>query len=95
VTEFCHGGELFEQITKRSSYSEADAAKIFKQVLAAISYCHSMQIVHRDLKLENLFYDEQTQNLKVIDFGTSHIYDPSKKLHHTYGTPYYIAPEVL
>lgn len=68
-----------------------------KQVLSAISYCHSMKIVHRDLKPENLLLDSEGDQacLKVIDFGTSQTFDPNAKMHQTYGTPYYIAPEIL
>lgn len=97
VTEHCSGGELFDQIIKRPYYSERDAALIMKQVLAAIAYCHSMKIVHRDLKPENLLLDREGDDaiIKVIDFGTSQTFDPTQKMHQTYGTPYYIAPEIL
>jgi calcium-dependent protein kinase len=68
-----------------------------KQVLSAVSYCHAENIVHRDLKPENLLLDSEGAGgiIKVIDFGTSQKYDPDKKMHQTYGTPYYIAPEIL
>lgn len=67
-----------------------------KQVLTAISYCHSKHIVHRDLKPENLLLESEGQgSIKVIDFGTSQVFDPAAKMHQTYGTPYYIAPEIL
>ena len=56
-----------------------------------------MNIVHRDLKPENLLLDSDsaTAILKVIDFGTSQSFDPTAKMHQTFGTPYYIAPEIL
>jgi len=56
-----------------------------------------MKIVHRDLKPENLLLDCEKDNamIKVIDFGTSQSFDPNSKMHQTYGTPYYIAPEIL
>ena len=68
-----------------------------KQVLSAINYCHAWNIVHRDLKPENLLLDKEQHNPKVtiIDFGTSGIIDPDKKMSQKFGTPYYIAPEVL
>lgn len=68
-----------------------------KQVLSSINYCHSQNIVHRDLKPENLLLDSEEPNaiIKVIDFGTSQKFDPNSKMHQTYGTPYYIAPEIL
>lgn len=96
VTELCTGGELFEEITKRTSFSEQDAAVILKQVLSAVAYCHAKQICHRDLKPENILMDTKNNNqIKVIDFGTSQKFDPRKKMTQTYGTAYYIAPEVL
>jgi calcium-dependent protein kinase len=53
--------------------------------------------VHRDLKPENILYESSKADsfLKVIDFGTSRIYDPNRKMAQRLGTPYYIAPEVL
>lgn len=72
VTELCTGGELFDEITNRSYFSEQDAAVIIKQVLSAVKYCHSKSIVHRDLKPENILMDTKNNNMiKVIDFGTS------------------------
>lgn len=97
VTELCTGGELFEKISQEQQFSERDAANIIKQVLSAINYCHSRNIVHRDLKPENLLLDKTAENPRVtiIDFGTSGVFDPNKKMSQKYGTPYYIAPEVL
>lgn len=66
-------------------------------MLSAVSYCHSKKIVHRDLKPENLLLESNRPDseIKVIDFGTSRFYDPSRKMNSKFGTPYYIAPEVL
>lgn len=72
VTELCSGGELFDEITKRSHFSEIDAAILLKQVLSAIAYCHSKSVCHRDLKPENILMDSKNNNqIKVIDFGAS------------------------
>jgi calcium-dependent protein kinase len=62
VTELCTGGELFEEITKRTSFSEHDAASIIKQVLSAVAYCHAKSICHRDLKPENILMDSKNNN---------------------------------
>ena len=93
----CNGGELFERISSEQYFSEQDAANIIKQVLSAINYCHKRNIVHRDLKPENLLLDKDGENPRVtiIDFGTSGVYEPGQKMSQKYGTPYYIAPEVL
>ena len=68
--------------------------------MSAILYCHNNNIVHRDLKPENILLAEENtteENLqiKLIDFGTSVITSPQAKLKGCYGTPYYIAPEIL
>ena len=97
VTELCTGGELFDKLSKDKLMEEKDAANIMKQLLAAIVYCHSKNVVHRDLKPENLLLESSEENarIKVIDFGTSQIFNPNKKMTVKIGTPYYIAPEVL
>ena len=93
----CNGGELFDKIAEEQYFSETDAAKIIKQILSAVNYCHQRNIVHRDLKPENLLLNRDAEDPKItiIDFGTSGIFDPSQKMQQKYGTPYYIAPEVL
>lgn len=77
--------------------SELEAAIVTKQILSAIQYCHEKQIAHRDLKPENILIDSKQKGaIKVIDFGTSQVFDEKKhEMHKMYGTPYYIAPEVL
>jgi len=68
-----------------------------KQLLSAVVYCHAKNVVHRDLKPENLLMDTPDKNatLKVIDFGTSQVFDNKHKMSTKIGTPMYIAPEVL
>ena len=97
VTEYVAGGELFDFIIKSKKLSESIAANFLRQILSAVAYCHEHNIVHRDLKPENLLLDKETADatLKVIDFGTSAIYEETKQLTQKYGTAYYIAPEVL
>lgn len=97
VTEFCNGGELFDKIAEEQYFSETDAAKIIKQILSAVNYCHQRSIVHRDLKPENILLNRDLNDPKItiIDFGTSGVFDPDQKMQQKYGTPYYIAPEVL
>lgn len=87
ITEFIEGGELFDKITKIKFFTEKDTAKIMKQLLSAIVYCHNKKIVHRDLKPENLLLEHKdSDNIKVIDFGTSRVFDPNVKMNHKYGT---------
>lgn len=97
IYRLCTGGELFDKLGQQKAYTEKEAAGIMKQLLSAVVYCHSKKIVHRDLKPENLLMESATKNarLKVIDFGTSQLFDPNKKMTTKIGTPLYIAPEVL
>jgi calcium-dependent protein kinase len=93
----CKGGELFDEILNRGKFSERDAAVLMKQVLSCINYCHQNNIVHRDLKPENILLEQNKEfdQIKIIDFGTSLVQDPTRTLDEKLGTPYYIAPEVL
>jgi calcium-dependent protein kinase len=96
ITEFCEGGELFDKIVEKGSFSESEAAGVMKQLLSAVNYIHSNSIVHRDLKPENILLDTKKQNIiKIIDWGTARFYEKNKKMNRISGTPYYIAPEVL
>eukprot|EP00347_Sterkiella_histriomuscorum_P014917 403359020 len=97
VTEICKGGELFDEIIARGKFTEKDAAILMKQVLSCVNYCHKNNIVHRDLKPENILLEQNKDfdQIKIIDFGTSLVYDTGKSLDEKLGTPYYIAPEVL
>ncbi|KAF9611423.1 hypothetical protein IFM89_032092 [Coptis chinensis] len=96
VMEYASGGELFERICNAGRFSEDEARFFFQQLISGVSYCHSMQVCHRDLKLENTLLDgSPAPRLKICDFG----YSKSSVLHSqpksTVGTPAYIAPEVL
>lgn len=96
IMEYASGGELYERICNAGRFSEDEARFFFQQLISGVSYCHAMQICHRDLKLENTLLDgSPAPRLKICDFG----YSKSSVLHSqpksTVGTPAYIAPEVL
>lgn len=96
VMEYVSGGELFDRICNAGRFSENEARFFFQQLISGVSYCHAMQVCHRDLKLENTLVDgSPAPRLKICDFG----YSKSSVLHSqpksTVGTPAYIAPEVL
>ncbi|MFS7941276.1 putative protein kinase CAMK-OST1L family [Helianthus anomalus] len=96
VMEYAAGGELFQRICNAGRFSENEARFFFQQLISGVSYCHSMEICHRDLKLENTLLDGSTApRVKICDFG----YSKSSVLHSqpksAVGTPAYIAPEVL
>ncbi|XWS29376.1 hypothetical protein CRYUN_Cryun24cG0024200 [Craigia yunnanensis] len=94
--EYASGGEVFERICAAGRFNEDEACFFFQQLISGVSYCHAMQVCHRDLKLENTLLDgSPAPRLKICDFG----YSKSSVLHSqpksTAGTPAYIAPEVL
>lgn len=98
VMEYCEGVELFDEIIAKKYFEEAEAAKVLKQLLQAIAYCHGQKIAHRDLKPENILINiSQGGSIKVIDFGTGHHMgaENEKKMTAQLGTAYYIAPEIL
>ncbi|VDO03400.1 unnamed protein product [Rodentolepis nana] len=73
---------------------EKDARIKFRQIVSAVQYCHAKNIVHRDLKAENLLLDE-SMNLKIADFGFSNNYSSGRKLDTFCGSPPYAAPELF
>jgi calcium-dependent protein kinase len=81
VTELCLGGELFDRIIENEFFSERDAARIFKQILQSLNYCHKQSIAHRDLKPENFLFETKSpdSDLKIIDFGLSKILKSNNK----------------
>ena len=104
ITELCTGGELFDRIIAKTNsaeghFSERDAAKLIRDILDAIAYCHDVkQIVHRDLKPENFLFLTPADDapIKIIDFGLSrHDTQNFGVMKTKVGTPYYVAPEVL
>ncbi len=54
--ELMEGGELFDRIVEKESYSEKEAVETIKPIIDSIRYCHNIGIIHRDLKPENLLY---------------------------------------
>jgi len=99
VMELAKGGELFDRIIARGSFSERDAVKVLQMVLEGVRYLHSLGITHRDLKPENLLYFHQGADSKILitDFGlaSSQRSGNDNTMTVTCGTPEYIAPEIL
>jgi len=97
VMEILSGGELFDRIVQKGSYSEAEAALVVETVATALKYLHETGIVHRDLKPENLIYQSSNDDalLKLTDFGLAKYRSRETQLSTACGTPGYVAPEVL
>ncbi|KAK7595481.1 hypothetical protein V9T40_013306 [Parthenolecanium corni] len=96
VMELVTGGELFDRIVAKGSYTEKDASDLIRQVLEAVNYMHEQGVVHRDLKPENLLYYSPDDDSKIMisDFGLSKM-EESGIMATACGTPGYVAPEVL
>lgn len=80
-----------------NGFNEKEAIKVVKQMLSGICYCHNQNIVHRNLKPENILYQTNKADspIKIVNFGSSKVFDPNEKMTERHGTPYYIAPEVF
>lgn len=78
--EVCQGGDLLQYIRRRRKLDESLAKFFFKQIIHGIAYIHSQNIIHRDLKLENILIDNEGI-IKIADFGVS--VDTSKDKENT------------
>lgn len=68
ILELCENGSLMDLLRRRKRYSEAEARFFLVQLIGACQYMHDNNVIHRDLKLGNLFLDGN-MNIKVGDFG--------------------------
>ena len=69
VVEYCKDGDLYSKLELVGRFKEADAKRIVRQCLLALSHLHSQNIAHRDVKLENILVNGE--DIKLIDFGIS------------------------
>ncbi|KTW31812.1 uncharacterized protein T551_01073 [Pneumocystis jirovecii RU7] len=95
ILELCENKTLMDMLRKRKRFTEPECRFFLLQVLGATKYMHSRKVIHRDLKLGNLFLDEN-MNIKIGDFGLAALLISDDERKKTIcGTPNYIAPEVL
>ncbi|XP_051485465.1 myosin light chain kinase 3 isoform X3 [Apus apus] len=97
IMEYLDGGELFDRITDENySLTELDAILFTKQICEGVHYLHQHYILHLDLKPENILCVNHTgHQIKIIDFGLARRYKPREKLKVNFGTPEFLAPEVV
>ncbi|CAD8140833.1 unnamed protein product [Paramecium octaurelia] len=98
IYEYMSGGTLFEYIQKKQlKLDEKEIRSIFKQLLKALKHLHSLNIIHRDLKLDNIMFKKKgdVKSLKLIDYGFATFLSDTKNMEFRCGTPGYVAPEIF
>ncbi|XP_026883036.2 myosin light chain kinase 2, skeletal/cardiac muscle isoform X2 [Electrophorus electricus] len=97
VLEYVDGGELFDRIIDENyKLTELDTVMFIRQICEGLRHMHKMYILHLDLKPENILcVSRLTNKIKIIDFGLARKYKPREKLRVNFGTPEFLAPEVV
>ncbi|CAF1569831.1 unnamed protein product [Rotaria magnacalcarata] len=104
IVELCEGGELGLHVKKIGPLPEETIKQIMSKLVSALYYLHKMDIVHRDLKLENILLKNTPTSktdefdIRVTDFGLSSkksITNTDSLFNEYCGTPLYMAPEIL
>ncbi|XP_044582261.1 serine/threonine-protein kinase dst2-like isoform X4 [Cotesia glomerata] len=97
VLELIEGGELFERVIDDDFVlTERSCAVFMRQICEGIEFVHSQNILHLDMKPENILcLTKEGNRIKIIDFGLARQFDPRKKLQVLFGTPEFVAPEVV
>ncbi|KAI1457383.1 checkpoint kinase 2-like protein [Annulohypoxylon moriforme] len=95
VLELAPEGELFNYIVMKQKLSEAETRKLFIQLFQGIKYLHDRNIVHRDVKPENILLTDKDLHVKLADFGLAKIIGEESFTTTLCGTPSYVAPEIL
>ncbi|XP_054544856.1 death-associated protein kinase 1 isoform X2 [Talpa occidentalis] len=98
ILELVAGGELFDFLAEKESLTEEEATEFLKQILNGVYYLHSLQIAHFDLKPENIMLLDRNvpkPRIKIIDFGLAHKIDFGNEFKNIFGTPEFVAPEIV
>uniref|UniRef100_A0A8C2YS38 Death-associated protein kinase 2 n=1 Tax=Chinchilla lanigera TaxID=34839 RepID=A0A8C2YS38_CHILA len=98
ILELVSGGELFDFLAQKESLSEEEATSFIKQILDGVNYLHTKKIAHFDLKPENIMLLDKNipiPHIKLIDFGLAHEIEDGVEFKHIFGTPEFVAPEIV
>ncbi|KAJ7330190.1 Serine/threonine-protein kinase 33 [Desmophyllum pertusum] len=102
VMELCDAGGIQKLLEKTTRFSEKETWTVINQLAHAVAYLHDSDIVHRDLKLENILLSQpvgtELLNIKLTDFGLSYVkggVGSDSMMQSVCGTPIYMAPEVI
>lgn len=96
ITELLEGGELFQLLNTKKSYTESECALILRRIIEPLIYLHQNSVIHRDIKPENLILRTKSTDYDIViaDFGLAQSLD-EKFVSLRCGTPGYCAPEIL
>jgi len=93
-TEFCKGGELHDMIKDVGKLTEVVTRGIILSIISAVAYCHSKNIVHRDLNPHNiLFRSKERREIVIIDFGDAEILEENSTYSDFVSSAFYLSPE--
>lgn len=95
--EYVDNGTLLDYVVRHGKLKERQARNLSRQILSALDYCHWHNIVHRDLRLENILMTRKDNKdiVKLKGFGCSNLFSPNGHLKTACGSHYASAPEVL
>ena len=96
MTDLARGGDLWNKIAEEEKLNEQTTRTITRQLVESVEFLHKHQILHHDIKAENVFFQSKHQDTILLgDFGLAKILQPQEKLHEVAGTLSYMAPEML
>ena len=94
VMEYAGGGDLLHYVKSKKFLTEKEARPMFRQIVYGLGHIHSRNVLHRDIKLDNMLLDSDGA-IKICDFGVSKIIDKHLSTNDQCGTPAYLAPEII
>nr|XP_028606864.1 serine/threonine-protein kinase 17A isoform X1 [Podarcis muralis] len=99
VLEYAAGGEIFDQCVaeRDDAFKEKEVKRLMRQILEGVSFLHRNNVVHLDLKPQNILLTSESPlgDVRIVDFGLSRVMKNSEELREIMGTPEYVAPEIL
>lgn len=96
VMEYAQGGTMYTFLEEREGklLDEDEIIRLFVQIVLALCHVHQQNILHRDLKTQNILLNKTRKVVKIGDFGISKILSSKSKANSVIGTPCYISPEL-
>ncbi|KAI3356562.1 hypothetical protein L3Q82_017760 [Scortum barcoo] len=97
MLEYAAGGEIFDHCVSEELLPEAQITRLIKQTLEGVNYLHQSNLVHLDLKPQNILLTSLSPpgDIKIVDFGLARRLGAVGELREILGTPEYVAPEIL